>query len=194
MPHDVKLGCLIEGDEQRDAIHIAVAPVIATVKLYPGQHIGLVLNDSTRATPCNNPIGIVDPFLNVPVYPEQRFWMFLYPQSITSLRHDWTHPAFGVPPCGSKDESEKWLRAYAVSMNPYDSQKWDGEKYVPIPGGEDKAFRLLIEGLRSGEMFAHGTDLHGFFDLSDPEELKRHAENYLGITINWSAFIFSCSC
>ena len=38
---DVKLGSLIDGPAQRDAIHIAVAPVVAGEPLLPGQHGGL---------------------------------------------------------------------------------------------------------------------------------------------------------
>lgn len=93
--HEVKLGQVLEGPEQRDAIHIAVAPVVANEKLFPGQDIGFVIEGNTeRVGVSKNPIGIVDPLLKGPVYPEQPFWMLLYPQTITSLRHEWTHPVF----------------------------------------------------------------------------------------------------
>jgi hypothetical protein len=36
----------------------------------------------------------VDPFLADPVQPGQMFWLFLYPQTITGLRHVWEHLAF----------------------------------------------------------------------------------------------------
>jgi hypothetical protein len=91
-----RLGSLItDGDRRRDAIHVAVAPVTAAEPLAPGQHVGFVpANQTETVGPTDRPIGIVDPFLTAPVEPGQRFWLFLYPNTVTSLRHVWTHPAF----------------------------------------------------------------------------------------------------
>lgn len=95
-----QLGQLItNGDRMRDAIHIAVAPVMASVNLRPGQPIALVQSDdghgySVADAPASLAQGIVDPFLTEPVTSGQRFWMFLYPGTITGLRHVWTHPVF----------------------------------------------------------------------------------------------------
>ncbi len=93
------IGKLIEGaDARRDAIHVAVAPVEAAEELGPGRHVALRAGKAVHATG-DDGIGIVDPFLRAPVLPGQRFWLFLYPNTITSLRHVWTHPAFmAVPP------------------------------------------------------------------------------------------------
>ncbi|HEY1190416.1 MAG TPA: hypothetical protein VGE74_22470 [Gemmata sp.] len=90
------LGHLItDGDRRRDAIHIAVAPVTAAEPLAPGQHVGFVTPGSTEAVGASEtPIGIVDPFLTGDVLRGQRFWLFMYPNTVTSLRHVWTHPAF----------------------------------------------------------------------------------------------------
>lgn len=96
MDQGPRLGQIIEdGDRRRDAIHIAIAPVTAAERLTPGQHVGLVKRGNLELVgPCDRAIGVVDPFLTEDVEPGQRFWLFLYPGTITGLRHVWTHPAF----------------------------------------------------------------------------------------------------
>lgn len=94
MSDTLRLGHLITGPAARDAVHIAVAPVIADDRLFPGQPVGFIDGSKDRVGVSKSPVGIVDPFLMAPVYKESRVWLFLFPGSITSLRHDWTHPAF----------------------------------------------------------------------------------------------------
>lgn len=203
MPETI-LGILIGPTHRRDAIHIAVAPVIAAEDLKPGDHIGFVqepqnktrriVMDTTsslvtskeKVGKVKNPIGIVDPFLNAKVKAGERFYLCLYPQSVTGMRHEWQHPAFmdEVERQAYEDESEKaksikWLRDYAVRINVYDDP--------------EAAYDRLINGLKNGNLFAHGSYLHSFSELDDPEDLKRHAENVLGIKIDWNNTIFSCS-
>lgn len=109
------LGELItEEDVERDAIHIAVAPVIAGDYLNPGQQVTLDWNGYAVGSN-SDPIGVVDPYLKGSVRRGQKFWLLLYPNTITSLRHEWKHPRFFPQP--SKDKamsvSEAWLRAFA---------------------------------------------------------------------------------
>lgn len=91
--NDIGIGKIITGEQQRDAIHIAVGPAVAAGELEPGQHVGRV-GDGFGV--CEETIGIVDPYLprGSTVMHRQRFWLFLYPGSISSLRHEWEHPAW----------------------------------------------------------------------------------------------------
>ena len=180
MSDNLKLGHLIDGNQQRDAIHIAIAPVVAAEVLHPGDRIGFVDPANPEMVRRHGiHIGIVDPFLIRRIVPGQRFWMLLFPGTITSLRHDWTHPAFSEV-SHDRGFAEQWLRVYAVRISTYDTP--------------EVAFSNLIEGLRSGEISAHGSDLHSLDDLKDADDLKRYAEDYLGISIDWGKFSFGCSC
>lgn len=92
MDSAAKLGNTPSSEDQRDAVHIAIVPVVAGEKLFPGQDVGII--DGGLVGRCAKPIGIIDPFLKRSVQRNERCWLLLYPGSITSLRHDWTHHAF----------------------------------------------------------------------------------------------------
>lgn len=125
----VMLGRLIEGEAHRDAIHMAVAPVIADEVLSPGQHIGFADGysgaDRQRVNGLSTPIGIVDPFLKQNVIQGQRFYMLLFPQTITSLRHDWSHPAFAEKNI-DKAAAQKWMDGFAAKHYSYCGQWYHG--------------------------------------------------------------------
>lgn len=88
------VGELCHENAMRDAVHFALAPVEADCTLWAGQHVGLTAGGRATCLANCHPIGIVDPFLKGEVKKGQRFWLFLYPNTITGLRHSWTHPAF----------------------------------------------------------------------------------------------------
>src|SRR5580698_4671880 len=87
------LGTIIDERAGRDAIHLAVEPVVAGETLIAGADVGF-LEDGTVGGSAKTLLGIVDPFLKSPVLSGERFWLVVYPRQITSLRHVWTHPAF----------------------------------------------------------------------------------------------------
>ncbi len=90
-----QLGKLIEGEAGRDAVHIAVAPVTAGEKLLPGERVTIQADGRAIGLPTGSRgVGIVDPYLTAAVEEGQRFYLFLMPGTVTSLRHVWTHPAF----------------------------------------------------------------------------------------------------
>lgn len=89
------VGSLCHENAKRDCIHMALAPVVAGQVLLPGQRVVLDKNHEAVFDTAGT-IGIVDPFLQEPVKQGDRFWLFLYPGTITGLRHVFTHPAFAV--------------------------------------------------------------------------------------------------
>ena len=85
----------------RDAIHVAVIAVRAGDTLRPAQHVYRGVDGTFYPEGYNSmsgpAIGVVDPYLKQnSVNKGTYFWLFLYPGSITSLSHQWTHPAFGA--------------------------------------------------------------------------------------------------
>jgi hypothetical protein len=178
------IGELLNGDEERDAIHVAVAPVVAGERLYPGQHIGLSA-PGVAASTADKLIGVVDAFLKHPVLPGERCWMFLYPYTITSLRHRWTHPDFETAPepeaqadnLVSFSASEKWLRAFAERC--------------------DITYRVLMDGakdwLEHHEYLNQGETLEG---IRVPDEFWEHYEKVSGKAVDEDKkeSFFTCSC
>ncbi len=175
------LGAIIDETAGRDAIHLAVEPVIAAHTLRPGDHVGLLSGGKAGAS--ETPVGIVDPFLGRTVQPGERFWLVVYPRQITSLRHVWTHPAFGdaVEPAAKPDDevtaSRKWIEDFAAR--------------IPL------AYDVLMEGARayicSGDYLCFGGLLEGEYV---PDEFWPHYERVTGEKVaedNRGSF-FTCSC
>lgn len=102
-----KLGQLCDDSDRRDAVHIALAPVIAACNLEPGQFVGLVNGQATWNV--ETFIGVVDPFLKDEVKKGERFWLMLLPGTITGLRHVWSHPAFKARVMEINDEYPRSL-------------------------------------------------------------------------------------
>lgn len=102
-----KVGTLITSPQQRDAIHVAIAPVKAAMTLAPGEAIRLTQDGLAEAG--EPAIGIVDPFLTGAVKPGEQFWMFMLPGTTTALRHDWAHTALNEQPMGTDSTGERTL-------------------------------------------------------------------------------------
>lgn len=185
------LGTLIGPNERRDAIHIAVEPVIAKEPLRPGDHVsptGCYLNPGDP-----DAVGIVDPFLRYRVRPGERFWLLIYPRQIHSLRHVWTHPAFPdapevageAPKMGIKfiSESEAWIRNYAAELN---------LGYERLMSGADEWIESRKDS-QWGEYLVDGGTLEG---ISTRPEFWDHYAKVRGIEVPTKdrENFFSCSC
>ena len=99
------LGLIHWKKEARDAIHLAVEPVVAAYRLRPGQRIGIVNGvayaEGTEIADPDQPFGnvvpyhgIVDPFLTHGPAAGESFWFVMKPREVRSLRHVWEHPDF----------------------------------------------------------------------------------------------------
>lgn len=192
------MGAILTDDiEGRDAVHVAVIAAVAAEDLVPGQDVG---KDGGVA----NPVGIVDPFLREPVKEGQRFWLFLYPRTITSLKHSWTHPAFGddVRPTISEqniEASEQWLRDFIARS---DCPSYEvliaaavGDHHKNLdPQYDADYFYSALEKWDSDNTYLHfgGRDAHGEI----PPEFWDHVEVVTGRKIprDKRATYFSCSC
>lgn len=193
MNGDIGIGKLIQQERGKDAVHIAVAPVIAGETLNVGAHVCIAADG--KAYNERDPIGIVDPFLKCKVKTGEKFYLFLYPGSITSLRHEWIHPAFKEAPkepTPDKAASEAWLREYAKRVNPsYVDDGYYGEK----AGGKDTSYEVLMSDLAGNSITYHGVDMHSRDELIDETDLAYHAGIVLGRRVDFNTFeYFSCSC
>lgn len=179
------LGMILTENEKRDAIHLAVENAVAAHLLRAGEHVGFV---EGGAGACDNPVGIVDPFLTVPVTKGSHFWLVVYPRQITSLRHVWTHPAFPeanveVPSSisSAKEASEQWLKDFCSNAD------CPGFHAV-MAKAED-----FCDGNSDDEdyLFFFGQDAHGEI----PTEFWMHFEIVTGKKPEGKApEYFSCTC
>lgn len=178
------IGKLVQTEQVRDAIHVAVAPMEAAEVLYPGQRIGIY---NGLALASAHSIGIVDPFLESRVMKGERFWMFLFPGTVTSLRHEWKHPHFDTfpePPApAGKEESKQWMEKFASDIG------WNSEQVID----------LATRALDYGEIFTQQDSQNmrdTFYD--NQEDFWKHYQAITGRVVSQKeqddTFVFSCSC
>lgn len=192
------LGTLIDDKQKRDAIHLAVEPVISAGYLEPGTRVRIANGMAFEAEEPFRPEddswwhGIVDPFLAKRVEPGERFWFVMKPREVRSLRHVWSHPDFPDEVGAikeraiTKEDSEQWLRDFcrAASCPDFDT-------LMGLLQGKDTQFGEDRAVFSDDEyLFISGYDASGFI----PGEFWVHAENYLGVKFPSHPAYFSCSC
>lgn len=173
------LGTIIDDTQKRDAIHLAVEPVIAKTMLFPGQDVSVDGSDKGKL------VGIVDPFLKEPVRPGEMFWLVIYPRQIKSLRHVWSHPDFPETECYVEqeeetrsdqiiEESRKWIDQFISKIN----ESSDGIEWLEY----DKLMKGANKYLDSlGKKFQDYLCLGGLLEnVRVPEEFWLHFEIITG--------------
>lgn len=179
---DVILGQLVSPTEQRDAIHVAVIPMLASEMLRPGQRVGIV--GDGIAGPSSDVVGIVDPFLLDVVPKHAGFWLCLLPNTVTGMRHHWVHPQFeargqSLHDLSEKAASEAWLREQCDDL---------GCDFEDLVGASSRLVygSYIVSGLNESAR-------DHWYDIED--EFWKHHEIYTGVkTPEENRGGFSCSC
>jgi hypothetical protein len=170
----------------RDAVHVAVVSAIAGEKLSPGQDVSLIADTfgEGRAAGRGKTIGIVDPFLKADLQPDQRFWLFLYPRTITGLRHLWTHPDF---PDG------KMAEVFAPPTERLASERWITEWAGSYGVSCQEMIERATDYIERGDYFVRGGEFEG---ESVPDQFWEHYERVTGKVVKTDdkGSFFSCSC
>ncbi len=179
---EVELGKIItKRFPQKDAIHIAVAPVIAATKLSPGDHVGFVNKSENTVGKTAKCIGIVDPFLKKDINTGETFYLCLYPNTILSLRHEWLHPEFSKKDEQEQDEKYQiaaaWLKHFADNIG------------VDL---EDVVGRAS-DYINYGQYWCEGGRFEGEYV---PDEFWEYYEIYTGTKVKEDdrGSFFTCSC
>jgi hypothetical protein len=179
---------------ERDAIHIAVVQMVCGedymsagdhVFIMPGTTDTIMSKDKCYGD--HGQIGVIDPFITeFGMKKGDRVWVFLYPNTVTGLRHEWSHPAFAEAErlAGPNvSESELWLRKFAAEWG------FDYENMLDVGINPESGW---------GYITAQGVDLHSVGELGEDHDLfwhhleimtgKKYDEFHRG-KVGWS-----CSC
>lgn len=177
------LGKIIDENAGRDAIHLAVEPCIAGERLNPGLHVGIV--DGKAVLNPKKYVGIVDPFLTNPIQAGERFWLIVYPRTITSLRHVWSHPDF---------EPAKELPTAPIPTDPVEiSKAW-------IANFADQIRQHPEALMDAADTWVHYQD----YTYDNSERYKDHWDKFpefwthyevvRGVKVSSKESFFTCSC
>lgn len=167
---------------QRDAVHVAIIPVTANSKLSPGDKIGVTEDSGVFYSDSDpdEPIGIVDPFLQRSVNKGERFYLCLFPGSVYGMRHHWLHPQFQTK--AESDDGKSEMARLVV-------QKCADDAGISL----DEIVRAANDYLDSGEYLCEGSrwDRHhldeSFWDAFEAFTGRKVPNDDRGS-------FFSCSC
>lgn len=180
----LKIGKVLEGPGPKDAIHVAVVPVLLAEDMHPGDWVRVVGGKAYKAD--EKAIGVIDPFLDEYLLFEDTWvYMLLIPNTITNLSHEWTleefdsNSAFEEIPRLDED-SVDWLEDFAHMHNT----------------SYDALVVKCLEALASDNEFPYitfyGRDIHEI-----PDGFWDHFRKATGLTVLESAaekVDFTCSC
>lgn len=206
MSNELGLGQLIVSNKEKDATHIAVVPLVAGDRFYPGDRFRVSHGtDIAMRHTDNDYIGVVDPFLSIRVEVGEKFWGFIKPGTVTGMRHEWKHPVFDkiINPVLDKINNNKKLMAALESSNTVelDLNKRVAEEWIRNFCDEwyfDYDTLIKEASNPGGYIVADGIDLHCAGELGEDHDLFwKHLETLTGKRFDdehKQDFGWSCSC
>lgn len=176
-------------DYKKDAIHVAIATVKAGEDLSPGDWVGFQDQEGVAFKDAHW-LGIVNPFSNGPVKKGQDFQLYLKPNSVTSLTHQWEHPLFNRDP-DRIAIAENWLK-FVCNYNEY----W-GEQEE-----EYDNYSRIVRDFKAGDLgfWASGDDFSEKYNSNKDGFRKKFWDNLEVVTGVMATKeqreqeYFSCSC
>lgn len=177
-------GILPDDAGGRDAVHVAVFSAVSGDKLFPSQDVAVIQHGDpdTTVSASGETVGIVDPYLKRPVNPGERFWVYLYPRSITGLSHRWSHPAF-----------EASATTYAPPSQKLQSQQWIEDFAGRYGFTADRMIEAARDYIKTGDYWCDGGTFEG---ETVPDEFWDHYQRATGEMVDSDDRhnFFTCSC
>jgi hypothetical protein len=116
----------------------------------------------------------------------EMFYMFLLPNTITSLRHEWTHPAFE-----KEDELAAMEPTFLKLKGSPADEKWVTELAEKIGTTYSELMDAASNYQETGEYFCQGGDFEGEYI---PEEFWEKYETITREKIGDRGSFLTCSC
>lgn len=163
-------------DVVKDAVHIAVVTVEAGMNMRPGRAVFIDRDGRAYNASEATSIGIVDPFLKANVKQGDKFFLFMQPESVSNVRHSWSHPAIAdgnnVAPVASEEPTEAPMPSVEASKTFLEySDGIDGDR-----GGVSYNSEYIIEALLDDYKIETGNH---YYDINYDDNFKRHIVNCL---------------
>lgn len=169
-----ELGNFAPDNAERDAVHVAIVPVICgDSKLKRGAYVA-IKDGVAYPTDRSSAIGIVDPFLEN-VWKGMRIFVVLFPGSVIGLRHHYYHPLL--------DETDNKSLAEAKIRH------WANKERIDY----DELMESADHYLRTGDYWIEGGRFEGTYL---PEDFWDDYDRIRGTQTepNRRNSFFSCSC
>lgn len=186
-------------ESRKDAIHVAIIPLIAGENLSPGTYVSL--NRETKQgvksrAPDKNfsgPLGVVNPFYQGQIKKGEVFYLLLTPGTVMSIRHDWTHPEFKEMDEENQENVEGKNNLSRLSLKQQIAREFLEAYAISIGSDLDELLYRTRDYLLHDEYWNEGARFDGEYL---PDGFWSYYEDYTNTKVEDGKrySFFSCSC